>query len=272
MGLIDRLLPLRPPRQVVFAGDRRAEVLRLRGGRVADRVPVPGAALAEGDGDGWEAVFAALASEETGVVFGASPFIFNVFEFDRLPWRRQALRELVTWRLQKIFPENIEAYDHRWFALDRRRVLSVLVRRSLLEETERAFGERRIPLTYVGSSTLQVLGRALGARPAPDLVIERDGAGCTLAFLQGRRPVYIRKFRAASDSPADAGQEIGRTVSFVRGQYGVDPRRCWLHDHGGETAAVEAALQGLGEDALGGGRLSLLAPGPGATPHLPVRP
>jgi hypothetical protein len=270
MGLSDRLLPLRPPRQLVFAGDRRAEVFRLRNGRVAGRVPVAGAALAEGDG--WEAVFAALANEETGVVFGASPFIFNVFEFDRLPWRARMLRELVAWRLQKIFPENIEAYDHRWFALDRRRVLSVLVRRALLDGTEGAFRERGIPLTFIGSSTLQILGRALGARPAPDLVIERDGAGCTLAFLQERRPVYIRKFRAASESPAEAGEEIGRTVAFVRGQYGIDARRCWLHDHGGEAAAVEAALQGLGEDTLAGGRLSPLAPGPGETPHLPVRP
>lgn len=270
MGLIDLLLPLRPPRQVVFAGDRHAEVFRLRNGRVAARVPVPGAALAEGDG--WEAVFAALAAEETGVVFGASPFIFNVFEFDRLPWRRQALSELVDWRLQKIFPENIEAYDHRWFTLGRKRVLSVLARRSLLEDTESLFRERSVPLTFVGSSTLQILDRALGAKPAPDLVIERDGAGGTLAFLQEHRPVYVRKFRAASDSPADAGEEIGRTVAFVRGQYGIAPRRCWVHDHGGEAAAVESALLGLGEEALGGGRLSLLPPGPGAAPHLPVRP
>ncbi|HOW44750.1 MAG TPA: hypothetical protein PK919_06220 [Candidatus Aminicenantes bacterium] len=272
MGLIDRLLPLRPPRQVVFAGERHAEVFRLRNGRVAHRVPVPGAALAEDPGDDWQALFAALEREETGVVFGASPFIFNVFEFDRLPWRRQALRELVAWRLQKIFPENIEAYDHRWFVLNRRRVLSVLVRRSLLDSVESAFHERNIPLTAIGSSTLQILGRALGARPVPDLVIERDGAGCTLAFLQGHSPIYIRKFRGVSESPADAGDEIGRTVSFVRGQYGIDPRRCWLHDHGGETAAVEAALQELSEEALGGGRLSPLPPGPGPTPHLPVRP
>lgn len=261
MGLSELFLPQRLPRQVLFAGDRHAEVFRLHGGRVASRSPLAGVALAEGEG--WDSALAALRPEQTGLVFGAAPFVFNFFEFDKLPWRRQALNGLVDWRLQKIFPENIAAYDHRVFRLDRKGVLSLLLRRSLLERAEQAFAAAKIPLTFIGSSTLEILGRARRARTTPDFIIERDDAGCTLLFLKRRRPVYIRKFRSISDDEAVA--EIGKTVSFVRGQTGSEPRRYWLHDHRGDEAAavLEQALKT-------GDAYARLASGP--QPHLPGRP
>ncbi len=261
MGLSEFFLPQRLPRQVLFAGDRHAEVFRLRGGRVASRSPLAGVALS--DDDGWDAALAALRQEETGLVFGAAPFVFNFFEFDKLPWRRQALNGLVGWRLQKIFPENIEAFDHRVFRLDGKGVLSVLVRRSLLERAEEAFAARKIALTYIGSSTLEILSRARRARTAPDFIIERDDAGGILFFLKRRRPFYIRKFRGVADDEAVA--EIGKTVSFVRGQSGSEPRRYWLHDHRGAEAAAawEQALN------AGGAYVRLAS---GSHPHLPGRP
>ncbi len=267
MGLSAIFLPQRPPRQFVFAGDRQAGTFLLRNGRIASRSIFAGPALAEGAG--WEEALAALRAEETGVVFSASPFIFNFFEFDKLPWQRQALDELVAWRLQKIFPEDIAAYDHRFFRLDRKRVLSILVRRSLLERAEAAFAGKRTPLTYIGCSTMEILARARRAKPAPDFFVERDGSGCTLVFQQHRLPVYIRKFRNVS--AADTVSEIGKTVAFVRSQYGIDPRRYWLHDHLGDAsaAAVEAALSTPGGEAAEGGEYSRLPLAADAAPHIP---
>jgi hypothetical protein len=260
MGLIDIFLPERLPRQFVFAGDRHAETVRLRSGRVCDRSLTPGAALAASDGD-WTGVLAALRPEETGVVFNAAPFISNFFEFDKLPWQRQALHDLVAWRLQKIFPEDIAAYDHRFFALDRRRVLSILVPRALLDNTERQFRERGIPLTYIGNSTMEILARARRARLAADFLLERDSDSCTMVFLNRRLPFYIRKFQ--SGSAADTAAEIGKTAAFVRSQYGSEPRRYCIHDHQGAEAA--AAI----EAALTGGEYSRLGAGLGAAPHIP---
>jgi len=260
MGLSEFFLPERLPRQVVFAADRHAETLSLRDGRASGRTLTPGTALAGNDGD-WTAIVESLRPEETGVVFNAVPFIYNFFEFDKLPWQRKALHELVAWRLQKIFPEDITAYDHRFFPLDRNRVLSILVQRSLLERVEAAFRERRIPLTYIGNSTMEILARARKARLSPDFFLERDSDSCTMLFLSRRLPLYIRKFK--SGSAADTVEEIGKTVAFVRNQYGSEPRRYWLHDHQGEeaAAAVEAALP-VGEYAR-------LGAGLGAAPHIP---
>ena len=267
MGLSDFFLPRRLPRQFVFAADHHAETFLLRGGRITGRSAFSGSGLA--DGDGFTAALAALRLEETGVMFSASPFIFNFFEFDKLPWQHKALAELVAWRLQKIFPEDVAAYDHRFFRLDKKRILSILLRRSLLERVEAAFAEKKIPLTYIGSSTMEILVRAQRAQPAPDFFVERDGSGCTLVFQEQRRPVYLRKFRNISD--ADTVIEIGKTVAFVRNQYGITPRRYWLQDHLGDAsaAAIEAALTAAAGETAGTGPYSRLPLGPDAAPHIP---
>jgi hypothetical protein len=201
---------------------------------------------------------------DSGIVFNASPFIYNFFEFDKLPWQKKTLNELVTWRLQKIFPENIEAYDHRFFRLDGKRVLSILVKKALLERIERLFAERRLPLTYIGNSTMEILSRSLRAKSPPDFFLESDQAGCTLVFQNRRSPIYIRKFKSAS--AADTVDEIAKTVNFVRSNYPIDPRRYWLIEHRDEAAA--AAM----EEQLAGADFSRLRTGLGAVPHLPGCP
>lgn len=261
MGLISFFLPERLPRQFVYAGDRHAEIVRLQKERIVERRRVEGAALAENADAAWAGIAAGLRAEDAGVVFNASPFIYNFFEFDKLPWQKKTLRDLVTWRLQKIFPENIEAYDHRFFRLDGKRVLSLLVKKALLEKTERLFADRRVPLTYIGNSTMEILSRALRAKAVPDFFLESDQSGCTLVFQKRRSPIYIRKFKSAS--AADTVDEVTKTVNFVRNNYGIDPRRYWLIAHPDEAAA--AAM----EERLAGAEFSRLRTGLGAAPHLP---
>ena len=54
----------------------------------------------------WPEIAARLRAEDTGIIFNAAPFIYNFFEFDKLPWQKKALRELVAWRLQKDIPRK----------------------------------------------------------------------------------------------------------------------------------------------------------------------
>jgi hypothetical protein len=104
MGLITFFLPERLPRQLIYAGDRHAEIVRLQKRRIVDRSRLEGAALAESTDSAWAGVVSGLRPVDSGIVFNASPFIYNFFEFDKLPWQKKTLNELVTWRLQKIFP------------------------------------------------------------------------------------------------------------------------------------------------------------------------
>lgn len=265
MGLIEYFLPERLPRQVVYAGESHAEVITLARGRVSKRRRLEGAALAEGRERDWDAVLDELQPQETGVIFGASPFIFNLFDFDKLPWQTKACNELVSWRLQKIFPGDLAAYDHRFYRLDRRRVFSILSPRVLRESIEARFRERRVLLTYMGSSTMTLLMRMRTAKPAPDFFIESDGTACTMLFRNRYALQYVRKFRGSS--PADTVEEAVRTVGFVREQYGIEPRRYWLVAHSDGAAALESRLAALAPSA--GPAFTRLQAGLGETPYIP---
>ncbi len=261
MGLNDLFLPERLPRQFIFAGDRHAEIVLWQNGKISGRTRMEGTALVENNSEGWGEITGRLQAAETGVVFNASAFIYNLFEFDKLPWQKKALRELVFWRLQKIFPEDIGAYDHRFYQLDRRRVLSILVLRTLVENVERHFHARGIPLTFIGNSSMTILARMQHVKSPPDFFIESDRATRTMVFQKNRSPIYIRKFQ--SGSSVDTVDEIEKTVAFVRNQYSVAPRRYWLIDY------QDGSLAATSEERLASGGLSCLKVGVGETPHIP---
>jgi hypothetical protein len=265
MGISDFFLPERLPQQMLYAGDRHAEVFTLQNRRIVGRQRVEGATLDEAGADPWARLAEQLGRGATGIVLNASPFIYNFFEFDKLPWQAKALRELVTWRLQKIFPENIEAYDHRFFKLDRKRVFSILVKKTFLERTEQWFKEIGVPLIYIGNSTLEILNRLLRAKAPPDFFIESDSASSILVFQKRRSPIYIRKFKSGPGT--DTAAEIGKTVQFVRNNYGIEPRRYWLIDHQGEASQAADTAERLAAE-----NFSRLSSGLGNAPHIPGCP
>jgi hypothetical protein len=261
MGLNDVFLPERLPRQVIFAGDHHAEIVLLQNGKITGRTRLEETTLTENTAAGWGEITGRLQPVETGVVLNASSFIYNFFEFDKLPWQKKALHELVSWRLQKIFPEDIGAYNHRFYKLDKKRVFSILVRRSLPDAIEGLFQEKRIPLTFIGNSSMTILARMQRVKSPPDFFIESDRATCTMLFQNGRSPIYIRKFQGGS--PVETVDEIEKTVTFVRNQYNVDPRRYWLIDY------QDGSLAAASEERLATGGLSCLKEGPGQAPHIP---
>ncbi|MCX6558619.1 MAG: hypothetical protein NTW95_14505 [Candidatus Aminicenantes bacterium] len=230
MGLSDWLLPARLPRQVVYAGDRHGEIVTLAGRRIVQRQRVDIPLADPGGADGWAEIVARLLPVDTGIILNSEPFIFNFFEFDKLPWSRQLLRELVEWKLQKIFPEEIAAYDHRFFRLNKKRIFSILVKKSLLADIEARFGERSIPLIFIGNSALEIFNRLTERKPVPDFFVEVDVSSCCLVFQDRGAPVYVRKFKGGSHS-GDLAAEIVKTVQFVRSNGGRDPRRFELIDH-----------------------------------------
>jgi hypothetical protein len=262
MGLNALLLPERLPGQIMYAGDRHCEIFTLAKRKVVRRERIAVALPAEPDGGGWPEIAAGLQPLDTGIILNSDPFIFNFFEFDRLPWSRKLLRELVDWKLQKIFPENIAAYDHRIFRLDKKRVFSILVKKALLEHLETLFRERRIPLIFIGSSTLQILNRLAGLRRRPDFFVEMDDSSCCLVFQNQGSPIYIRKFK--SGPQADMAAEISRTVQFVKNNYGCDPRLYCFIDHQADISSAGIAAELAGEN------LSCQnAFGAGKTPYIP---
>jgi hypothetical protein len=238
MGLSDWLLPERLPRQMIYAGDRHGEIVTLARRRIVNRQRVEATLADPGTVDGWPEIVARLQPVDTGIILNSEPFIFNFFEFDKLPWSRRLRRELVEWKLQKIFPEEIAAYDHRFFRLNKKRIFSILVKKSLLARIETSFRERNIRLIFIGNSELEIFNRLAGRKPAPDFFVEVDVSSCCLVFQDRGAPVYVRKFKGGSH-PGDLAAEIIKTVQFVKSNGGCDPRRFELIDHRQGVAAGE---------------------------------
>ena len=240
------LLPERLPRQIIYAGDRHCEIFTLANKKIMQCTRIAGIKLSELDAGGWPEIGAQLQAVDTGIILNSDPFIYNFFEFDKLPWSRKLLLELVAWKLQKIFPENIEAYDHQFFRLNKKRIFSVLIKKTLLEQIESLFLEKRMPLIYIGNSTLEILNRLVKLKRPPDFFVEIDDSSCSLVFQNKGLPIYIRKFK--SGSRLDMAAEISKTVQFVKNNYGYDPRSYCFSDHQEEVSAVDIAAELVGEN------------------------
>ena len=247
MGISDFFLKDLLPDQYIYEGESHWMVFR-RHKRESFQIAgqAPGGLADLGSGNGMTSLKKALANGAAGLILGPAHFIFNILEFDRLPWQGKLRRELVDWRLEKIFPEDISGYEHRSFTLDQRRILSLLVRKQPLREREQRLREQGIPLTYIGSSTVEIINQLFRPRIRPDYFIEIDGSVTVLVFQNASRPIYIRKFKA--DSAADTAGEIVKTFQFVSTNQRLQFRSYALINHQGNVrleAKIEAELTEL---------------------------
>ena len=116
MGLSNFLLPERLPRQVIYAGDRHAGCLSAEQ-RITSRRRVPGARPGRDIRRAGRRSRRTACRRKTQDHLQRRALRATIFEFDKLPWQKKALRELVAWRLQKVFPESSDAYDHRFLPI-----------------------------------------------------------------------------------------------------------------------------------------------------------
>jgi len=222
MGLIRKYIPLHHPSRLFYAGEERLSYLELAKNRVTLRreflpfVPADPASLAITD------ITREVGKGEAALVLPAASFIFNVFEFDRLPWAPATRAELIRWKLEKVFPENLDLYHHHAAVVAHRHVLSVLIRRSLIDQCEEAFARAGLELTEIACSTVATASVLLSRRNCPDLWLEMDGAANLLFSSSRGRPLYIRKFRTGDT--AETVAEVTRTAEYITSNYQLTPR------------------------------------------------
>ncbi len=259
MGLITRFIPLHHPPRVFFAGEEKLTFLELAKNRVIRRLEFPPFTPSEPGSLATGEIAREVPPGEAALVLPAGHFIFNVFEFDRVPWRARTRAELIDWKLGKVFPENIDFYHHHAAVLARRHVLSILVRRTLIEQCEEAFHRAGLKLTEIAGTTATAAAVLLSSRKCPDLWLEMDGAANLLFSAHRGRPVYIRKFR--SGDVAETVAEVVRTTQYIAGNYQVHPATFQLLSLDEERKKmVRAGLlaAGLTEKALFPHRLPML--------------
>lgn len=224
--VIDKyLIHYKKPRQYIYWGETGVSVYVYADTQKAfvknrsfDAIP-----LADIGAGSFQAIANELVAKDTGVLMNSGQFIFNIFDFEKLPLQEKLRNELVEWRLKKVFPENIEDYVHDSSALSRNRILSILFKRSLKENLEKIFTETGIPLIFIGNTTVEIINNMVKKKQeAPDFFIEVDGPLSMVVFLDKGMPLYIRKFR--SEKVEGIVSEVVKTVNFVKNSYSIVPR------------------------------------------------
>ena len=122
---------------------------------------------------------------------------------------------------KKVFPEDLQLYEHSFFTVGKNKILSVLVRQSIKEKIEELVDAAEINLIHMGNSTIEIIDNISWAKSCPDFFIEVDNHLAIVVFLNNFSPYYIRKFRI--DSPEDISPEILKTLNFVKGSYSMVP-------------------------------------------------
>ncbi len=241
MELNKIFLKYRKPEQIIYFGDRTVDLFRINKckakkissiERENNKLTFPRELKRD------------LINTGTGIVLNSDNFVFNMLNFDKIPFWRKQKEELVSWRIEKIFPENIHNYVHEYFQFNKNTILSVLVRKDLvssLEQEVRSFGADVI---YSGNSTIEIINSLISSKERPDFFIESDGRLILVVFFKDGIPVYIRKMRAGRGS--DAGDEISRTVDYVEKNYGFRPISCsvFATDNGKEL--IDNSVKDLG--------------------------
>jgi hypothetical protein len=230
MAITKKFTPLKKPAQFVYAGEKHLEVWSLAKGKYKSTRVLENSNIFNMSNQDFANVKPGLpgGNVSVGLVLNSANFIFNVFEFEKIPLLEERQKDLVEWRVQKVFPEKIELYDHQFFQISKNKVLSVLFKKELLERVEKLFKDNGLELIFVGNSTLQILNYYWGSllptrsKAAPDFVVEVDGTLTTIVFQDKSVPYYFRKFRCDKDK--DLQDEVDRTLNFVKTTYSKQPK------------------------------------------------
>jgi len=230
----------RCPEQVIYFGDNTIDLFRINRGKPVKTGSIAGTVSRSGLPSGLREL---LLNVPTGIILNSDHFVFNLLTFEKIPYFRKQRDELVNWRVEKIFPENIHNYIHQSFQFTKNTILSVLVKRDLVRSMEEEVRSLGVNLTYFGNSTIGIINSLRKGDNRPDFFIEADGRTMLGVFFKDGFPVYIRKMRAGRG--ADTGDEIRRTVGYVEKNYNYRPVTCSVFstDEGGD--AVKSALKEL---------------------------
>ncbi len=224
MVIIDNFfIYYRRPEQFVYAGESYVDIYKYVGRTYKKTRTLEGISLLNpGDeNEGFDTVARELGDLDTGLVLNSGSYIYNIFDFDKIPLWDDMRKEIVEWRLKKVFPENLDDYDHQFFKLSRTKILSILLKNNIKKDIEEMFNRNQRRLTYLGNSTINILNRVAKLRTAPDFFVEIDGGFFMTGFQYRSLPFYFRKFRVENEEEAVA--EILKTINYVKNSYSREP-------------------------------------------------
>ncbi len=158
-----------------------------------------------------------LTSNSCGIILNSRDFIFNFLDFDKLPVIESKVKEIVEWRLSKIFPENLNNYIHNYISLSKNKILSVLLKKEIHDKLDELLVVKNLKMIDLKNTTLSLLSKLKRNRLSADLLIEVDSLFITMTFLHNRVPFFIRKFEVYERG--EIVEEVLKIKTYVENNY-----------------------------------------------------
>jgi len=222
MGLENLILHFKNPHQFIYIRDDYIELYECNKKNIKRIDAFEDISIFDLTADEFQKICQKFKGKETGIILNSGHFIFNIFEFDKIPFRENLKRDLINWKINKVFPENIDQYEHDYFNLDKNHILSILFKKSLKEKIENLAVKNEFSITYLGNSTVEIMNNIFKGNPKPDFFLEMDKHHSILVFQNGSIPFYIRKFRV--EQTDDVFEELQKTLHFVKNNYSKIPQ------------------------------------------------
>ncbi len=244
MDITRSFLHYKNPSQYFYFGTEVISVFRVSRGNVKRTGIINYDSISEFRKNNITDIKSIAENIESGVILNSGDFVFNLLNFTKIPFREKIKNEITEWRVQKIFPENMENYYHEYFQLSRNRMFSLLLKIRLKEDIEHLFEELGIELIYFGNSTVEIINNLKKTKKCTDFFIEYDGDLMIVVFLEKKIPFYFRKFRINDTS--ESSEEIYKTIEYVKKNYKKTPRTYSIFSMNTENEPLIKDLNGQG--------------------------
>lgn len=159
-----------------------------------------------------------------GLSLSPNPFVFNLFNFESpLPLNPRKRRELIQWRLQRVFPDAADDMIQTCQVFKRRTVLSALVSREIVRSCENHFGDLGYPVTYISCSSIDAVKKSARFSRQALLILEQEGQLLVVTLVKDGVPLFVRKIRFSQLD--ELVLALRKTIAFVQEQQGVNAGR-----------------------------------------------
>lgn len=196
-----------------------------------------------------------LTSQPTGIVLNSSFFVLNILKFEKIPFNKKKLEEIVNWRIERIFPEDQKLYIHQYYILNSKYILSILLRKEVKKTIDTFFYNTGVKQAYCGSSTIELINilynyknplrKFFISKNTPDFFIELWGNSATILFQDKLIPFYVRKFNFLNKE--ELAQEIEKTINYIKTSYNVESKSYSLFNYNSNLNSenMKEDLEGL---------------------------
>jgi|GEM_PF-4407871 len=223
MDLIERIFPDEYPQQYLYISANRIRIISAASGRMetTDEFYFDPKRLAASTTELTQNLGERLRLVKTGLIFDPHFFIFNLFDFEKIPLSPKTRRTMIEWRLQKVFPEKMDQYSHLYFRTSAKQYFSILISRETHQFWENLLNSLKIPVIFSGNSTVEICNHLFHKQKTPGFFIEVTPTALVTVFCHRRKLLYFRKTKYSI--VAEIVDDVLRTLQFINTQYSWKP-------------------------------------------------